>query len=271
MQLSLFLVSAVGALGSLMHQGHDIGGYQFKSVQEIYGDVTPPAKKAYVSHRKRIFDEIREKIKARSESRSRMSAFAASSLFGQEGGTASSEYEHMRTPENCVFPIDLLLLQDATGSFQVDFELTANNVLPHIDKVLPTRHPNSYISLVTFKDKPFQALGEPNDYCVKVESLYQSEAIALKPHYDAAGVGGGHDYPENQYGALMAVLDSPETIPWSRNPLATKLIIQITDAQPHFGGDSQQSLYPFLSEWGSGYDELSEDKYCKERYYPTVS
>eukprot|EP01055_Gregarina_sp_Pseudo9_P000664 Gregarina_sp_Pseudo_9__663@NODE_1421_length_1615_cov_102_258883_g1319_i0_p1_GENE_NODE_1421_length_1615_cov_102_258883_g1319_i0NODE_1421_length_1615_cov_102_258883_g1319_i0_p1_ORF_typecomplete_len385_score100_66Integrin_beta/PF00362_18/4_3e20VWA/PF00092_28/0_017_NODE_1421_length_1615_cov_102_258883_g1319_i03541508 len=172
-----------------------------------------------------------------------------------------------RSTETCDFPIDLHILQDATGSFEADFLVAADEVVPRLNPILKY-HPGSTVSLTMFRDKPLNELGEENDYCVRPVAVRTDNLEALSGLYRSELSSGGYDWPENQFGALVEILQSPTKIPWMTNPDASKLIVLITDAPPHFAGDGKDGNYPQLTPW-TGFNEAQADQICSTNYYPT--
>lgn len=218
------------------------------SVFETYGNLTSAARAA--------------------NSRMAVAAHEHAAMSGLRARSDMTAFKSLRTPDNCIFPLDVLILQDLSGSHQGDFRETILKTLPSIAATLPLQHPGSLFSLVTYRDKPVNELGEVEDDCFTVQSLNEEDPMDLEAYLLAEEAGGGWDYPENQYGGLLAALKSPKTIGWRTNPKATPVIIHITDSEPHYEGDGRQSLYPQLAPWGADYDEDLADEYCNNRYYP---
>eukprot|EP01054_Gregarina_sp_Poly1_P006767 Gregarina_sp_Poly_1__6766@NODE_364_length_9189_cov_605_028174_g300_i0_p4_GENE_NODE_364_length_9189_cov_605_028174_g300_i0NODE_364_length_9189_cov_605_028174_g300_i0_p4_ORF_typecomplete_len378_score59_25Integrin_beta/PF00362_18/1_6e02Integrin_beta/PF00362_18/9_2e15VWA/PF00092_28/0_006_NODE_364_length_9189_cov_605_028174_g300_i01521285 len=220
--------------------GRDIDPFLYPSLEEVHGKLNLTRVNQIAASRRR---------------RSR-----AFSLYDSRRGAH-------RSTEVCDFPMDVHILQDATGSFQPDFKVAAAQVIPNLAPLL-YHHPGSTISLSMFRDKPINELGELEDYCMKPLISRTQDLAALSHFYDIEFASGGWDFAENQYGALIEVLQSPSKYPWMTNPDAEKLVILITDAPPHYAGDGGEATYSFLEPWTSWSEQRSEEL-CSKHYYPT--
>lgn len=140
-------------------------------------------------------------------------------------------FKYMLT-SGCDTALDVVLLQDLTGSYQQDLPVM-NAQLPGLLAGLQAVNPSVRVGGTSFHDKPFAPLGELDDYCYKVESPLSKDTADLLNAYKIMGASGGMDLPESQFTALInTVLDT--RVGWTGEH---KLIIMITDAQPHIAGD----------------------------------
>src|SRR5699024_7591178 len=107
----------------------------------------------------------------------------------------SDAYRAVRTPDNCVFPIEVVVVQDSTGSFADDYDIMRNTQLKMMVDALAITHPDASYGLVSFRDRPIVTLGEPFDYCHRYD-LPLTSANAFTALYDAYGKlwsNGGQD------------------------------------------------------------------------------
>lgn len=223
---------------TIMHQGHE-QIFNYKSPSELFGPLNAT-------------------FKARAISKRRSSRLAS----------GNPEYYSRRTPTDCSFPFNVLVLQDSTGSFERSFFTAMGQALKVLMDEIFVDHPNSTFSIVSYQDKPINNLGERSDRCFTVDLLAANDSEVMLEHYSAIKNGGGYDWPENQFGALVASLESPTTIPWMDSELGTPLVLHITDAGPHFAGDEAEALYPQLQPYPGFYDENAKADYCTKYYYP---
>eukprot|EP01057_Protomagalhaensia_wolfi_P001628 Protomagalhaensia_wolfi_Nauph_80__1627@NODE_2003_length_1248_cov_17_794045_g1568_i0_p1_GENE_NODE_2003_length_1248_cov_17_794045_g1568_i0NODE_2003_length_1248_cov_17_794045_g1568_i0_p1_ORF_typecomplete_len350_score63_80Integrin_beta/PF00362_18/3_3e16VWA/PF00092_28/0_073VWA/PF00092_28/4_7e03_NODE_2003_length_1248_cov_17_794045_g1568_i0641113 len=168
-----------------------------------------------------------------------------------------------RDPNNCTFPIDVIIIQDATGTFADDWDNMVYNELPVMVEVLEVNHPGTHFGVVVHKDKPIYPLGLDTDFCVDTEIILSHEKEDVLKLYNRNIPYGGGDVAECQFVALLAGSQLP--FPW--NEEATKLFIVVTDAPPHFedDGSNTMNLPPHTDE----YDILDPEGQCISQYYPS--
>ena len=115
-----------------------------------------------------------------------------------------------------------------------DFKNMAETQLVLMQEMLTRYHPGSYVGVTSFRDKPIGVLASL--IRITVSSLIcRSRAISPKSwkvDRTLTSTGGGY-LPENQFGAMIATLQS-QTPNWHSVPDATRLIVVSTDAGPHF-------------------------------------
>eukprot|EP01055_Gregarina_sp_Pseudo9_P000978 Gregarina_sp_Pseudo_9__977@NODE_1628_length_1443_cov_2224_274217_g1454_i1_p1_GENE_NODE_1628_length_1443_cov_2224_274217_g1454_i1NODE_1628_length_1443_cov_2224_274217_g1454_i1_p1_ORF_typecomplete_len427_score44_36Integrin_beta/PF00362_18/9_8e27VWA/PF00092_28/0_0034PARM/PF17061_5/6_6_NODE_1628_length_1443_cov_2224_274217_g1454_i11011381 len=162
--------------------------------------------------------------------------------------------------EICYLPLDVMFLQDTTGSFEDD--------LPNVVKQIPTMvssiladHPDTFFGVAEFKDKPYFPLGEPTDFCYKLgDGRLSADMSDFNWAYSGLYASGGGDLPEAQFQALIDIALDPQ-VGW--RPLAAegtsaragqsgaRLVIMSTDAVPHLPGDISKydpAQYPALPQ-----------------------
>eukprot|EP01054_Gregarina_sp_Poly1_P003186 Gregarina_sp_Poly_1__3185@NODE_1904_length_3115_cov_606_284121_g1231_i0_p2_GENE_NODE_1904_length_3115_cov_606_284121_g1231_i0NODE_1904_length_3115_cov_606_284121_g1231_i0_p2_ORF_typecomplete_len294_score31_45Integrin_beta/PF00362_18/5_6e27VWA/PF00092_28/3_1e06VWA_3/PF13768_6/7e05VWA_2/PF13519_6/0_014VWA_2/PF13519_6/7e03_NODE_1904_length_3115_cov_606_284121_g1231_i021563037 len=176
-----------------------------------------------------------------------------------------------RLPHKCNFPLEILLVQDATNGFQDDIVEMTEQQLDLMITGLQLTHPGSYFGLFSFKDKPIDPHGSANDYCFQLDSMLSQDLHKIHRAYQQLHIGGGGDAAEAQLAALLAAASS-EAPGWGIDPLATRLIVLITDSEPHFQGDNEnvnQLPAYTTSEKESLSGEILRNS-CHSYYYPTV-
>eukprot|EP01057_Protomagalhaensia_wolfi_P000733 Protomagalhaensia_wolfi_Nauph_80__732@NODE_1418_length_1539_cov_2271_686000_g307_i1_p1_GENE_NODE_1418_length_1539_cov_2271_686000_g307_i1NODE_1418_length_1539_cov_2271_686000_g307_i1_p1_ORF_typecomplete_len391_score109_20Integrin_beta/PF00362_18/1_3e26VWA/PF00092_28/0_0024VWA_2/PF13519_6/0_3_NODE_1418_length_1539_cov_2271_686000_g307_i11281300 len=144
--------------------------------------------------------------------------------------------------EICYLPLDVVFLQDTTGSFDDDLPNVVAQIPDMINAVLAD-HPESQFGVAEFKDKPYFPWGEPDDFCYKLgEGKLSPDLADFEWAYSGLYASGGGDLPEAQFQALINTALDP-AVGW--RPLAAagksgdaenagaRLVIMSTDAQPH--------------------------------------
>ena len=192
---------------------------------------------------------------------------AAYSARPTKAKTPLSAYARsVRTPDNCKFALDVVILQDATDSFSDNFASMKNTQLDLIYNGITSAHPNSTFGMVSFKDKPIWPLGDRDDYCSQYNAPLAADVQSLKKAYENIASYGGADAPENQLGALYNVL-ATNKINWTQGKEAAKLVVISTDAGPHFAGDSRSAMLPPFNPQSVSDDDMSV---CTSNYYPSL-
>eukprot|EP01055_Gregarina_sp_Pseudo9_P005438 Gregarina_sp_Pseudo_9__5437@NODE_679_length_2382_cov_576_732394_g642_i0_p2_GENE_NODE_679_length_2382_cov_576_732394_g642_i0NODE_679_length_2382_cov_576_732394_g642_i0_p2_ORF_typecomplete_len312_score20_28Integrin_beta/PF00362_18/4_7e15VWA/PF00092_28/0_0002_NODE_679_length_2382_cov_576_732394_g642_i01791114 len=175
----------------------------------------------------------------------------------------SLDYRATRTQDNCVFPLDVVIAQDCTGSLADDWDNMQNVQIPKMVEALIIRHPGTRFAIMCFQDKPFYPFGSESDQCIFSHGGFTTEVADLQSLYDLRFFPyGGSDGPENQK-AILAAVESPI---YNYNELATPLVVVSTDAAPHFAEDG---LNPGLPPFSGTYDDQNPQGQCINQYYPS--
>eukprot|EP01054_Gregarina_sp_Poly1_P004796 Gregarina_sp_Poly_1__4795@NODE_2556_length_1988_cov_3636_680375_g1624_i0_p1_GENE_NODE_2556_length_1988_cov_3636_680375_g1624_i0NODE_2556_length_1988_cov_3636_680375_g1624_i0_p1_ORF_typecomplete_len330_score44_39Integrin_beta/PF00362_18/2_9e19VWA/PF00092_28/0_29_NODE_2556_length_1988_cov_3636_680375_g1624_i0201009 len=212
-----------------------------------------------LSHAKTLWEVYGEKPKVpRMDPRSSTILSAAEVLNG-------------RDPENCTFPIDVILIQDTTESFNNDWNELKTVQLPEMVQELQASHPGTRFATMLHKDKPVWPLGVPptpsngfySDFCVRTDGNFHDNVEGIINMYNRESPYGGGDPPECQFVVLLGA----SQLPFAWSPSATRLFVVVTDAQPHFDldGFNTMGLPPHSDE----YDQEDPDGQCKSQYYPS--
>eukprot|EP01053_Blabericola_migrator_P006045 Blabericola_migrator_1__6044@NODE_3045_length_2088_cov_1140_209797_g1901_i0_p1_GENE_NODE_3045_length_2088_cov_1140_209797_g1901_i0NODE_3045_length_2088_cov_1140_209797_g1901_i0_p1_ORF_typecomplete_len412_score94_27Integrin_beta/PF00362_18/1_5e19VWA/PF00092_28/5_7e06VWA_2/PF13519_6/0_038_NODE_3045_length_2088_cov_1140_209797_g1901_i07231958 len=182
-------------------------------------------------------------------------------------------YKATRLPDECIFPLDIVLVQDSTDSFTDDYPHMIGTQLSLMVSNLKETHPGSTVGLISFRDKPITPFGIPptpengyySDYCARIDVPLSDNVTALTEAYLANPPNGGGDAPENQFHTLLGATQA-QGLAWPSALDRTKLVVMVTDAPPHFGSDGSdpQGMIPF----GGNFDEDDIDGQCVTEFYP---
>eukprot|EP01054_Gregarina_sp_Poly1_P006768 Gregarina_sp_Poly_1__6767@NODE_364_length_9189_cov_605_028174_g300_i0_p3_GENE_NODE_364_length_9189_cov_605_028174_g300_i0NODE_364_length_9189_cov_605_028174_g300_i0_p3_ORF_typecomplete_len412_score51_45Integrin_beta/PF00362_18/2_3e10VWA/PF00092_28/0_078_NODE_364_length_9189_cov_605_028174_g300_i015992834 len=229
--------------------------------------VSAGATAATVAKHTPLFNSIQQVYGAHDYSKKVLSrdALRANKLF-RSGVLSNPEMIEVRRPHHCVFPMNLHLLIDTTSSMNGGPEQAVLDSFPAIAEYLSI-HPGSTLSISYFRDKPVDGLGSAGDYCLKAGPVLV-DADAVEESYEKEESIGGGDWLNNHLGAIIEILESPNSIPWLVNESATPVILMITNTGPHFAQDGGEESWPELSAY-TFYDESEGERICQNHYYPS--
>eukprot|EP01056_Protomagalhaensia_sp_Gyna25_P001965 Protomagalhaensia_sp_Gyna_25__1964@NODE_2047_length_1327_cov_1562_774845_g1621_i1_p1_GENE_NODE_2047_length_1327_cov_1562_774845_g1621_i1NODE_2047_length_1327_cov_1562_774845_g1621_i1_p1_ORF_typecomplete_len206_score27_74Integrin_beta/PF00362_18/1_6e12_NODE_2047_length_1327_cov_1562_774845_g1621_i195712 len=120
----------------------------------------------------------------------------------------SRNYLSSRTAARCDFPIELVIVQDVTYSFDDDIENMVNVQLDLMIDSMAKSHPGSAYAVVPFGDKPLDPLGGRYDYCVRFGHPLSVNSSLIKADYSELTTQSGGDSPESQFTAIVAAAQS---------------------------------------------------------------
>lgn len=173
-----------------------------------------------------------------------------------------------RTQSNCTFPLDIVIVQDATASFSDNIAEMRNKQLEELFNGIIVTHPGSRFSVVSFRDKPITHFGGPSDYCLRFEIGFTTDLSDLQEAYTKIRAIGGMDPPENQFGAMMAAIKGSQ---WNDlNSEYARLVVVSTDAGAHHADDGEFDSSIFISSSGT-WGEEDNERICLKEYYPSYS
>lgn len=132
-------------------------------------------------------------------------------------------------------PLDLVLVQDRSGSFSDDLTTIAG-LLPDLVSSATGLASNVRLGLASFIDKPTSPFGASGDHEYQTELALTSDTAAWSTAVTGLTAFGGSDLPESQMTALLQVALRTSEVGW--NPDALKVLVLTTDAAPHFAGDN---------------------------------
>ncbi|PLS22139.1 M10 family metallopeptidase C-terminal domain-containing protein [Neptunicoccus cionae] len=158
-------------------------------------------------------------------------------------------------------PLELVLLQDLSGSFSDDLS-TVNSLVDDLITSVSGLADDVRLGLTSFIDKPTSPFGSSGDHEYKTELSLTSDTDAWKAAVTGLSTGSGNDGPESQMTGLLQVALRTAEVGWSSSSL--KVVVMTTDAVPHFAGDNPDT--PNNGDTildGPGGDGTGED-------YPTI-
>lgn len=144
-------------------------------------------------------------------------------------------------------PLDLMFLQDLSGSFSDDIR-TVRGMLPGLIEQMRAFNPNTWFGAASFVDKPVGPFGSPSsgDYVYRTDSKLSADAAALQAAYASMVVRSGNDTPESQLEALYQLaLRTARDDASARTgdgeidfrPGSQRFVVLTTDAPFHLAGD----------------------------------
>ncbi|GGA22394.1 M10 family metallopeptidase C-terminal domain-containing protein [Neptunicoccus cionae] len=132
-------------------------------------------------------------------------------------------------------PLELVLLQDLSGSFSNDL-LTVNGLVDDLITSVSGLADDVRLGLTSFIDKPISPFGSSTDHEYKTELGLTADTNAWKTAVTGLSTGDGSDLPESQMTGLLQVALRTSEVGWSSSAL--KVVVLTTDAVPHFAGDN---------------------------------
>ncbi|WP_069299698.1 M10 family metallopeptidase C-terminal domain-containing protein [Neptunicoccus sediminis] len=132
-------------------------------------------------------------------------------------------------------PLELVLLQDLSGSFSNDL-VTVNGLVDDLITSVSGLADDVRLGLTSFIDKPLSPFGSFGDHEYKTELGLTSDTDVWKTAVTGLSTGSGNDGPESQMTGLLQVALRTAEVGWSSSSL--KVVVLTTDARPHFAGDN---------------------------------
>ncbi|VGO17178.1 Microbial collagenase [Pontiella desulfatans] len=129
-------------------------------------------------------------------------------------------------------PVDLIFCIDSTGSMWDDIgavKAAANEIITQI----ATDIPEFRIAVVDYRDFPVSPYGGSTDYEYRDVLPFTTDQAAAVAAINSIGTGGGADWPESAYAALMHCIDSTSLGGWRPEGMSKRVMIIMTDAPPH--------------------------------------
>eukprot|EP01057_Protomagalhaensia_wolfi_P000338 Protomagalhaensia_wolfi_Nauph_80__337@NODE_1188_length_1667_cov_770_632678_g912_i0_p1_GENE_NODE_1188_length_1667_cov_770_632678_g912_i0NODE_1188_length_1667_cov_770_632678_g912_i0_p1_ORF_typecomplete_len326_score64_53Integrin_beta/PF00362_18/2_7e32VWA/PF00092_28/2_2e08VWA_2/PF13519_6/5_3e06TFA2_Winged_2/PF18121_1/6_5e02TFA2_Winged_2/PF18121_1/1_3e02TFA2_Winged_2/PF18121_1/6_1e02TFA2_Winged_2/PF18121_1/13_NODE_1188_length_1667_cov_770_632678_g912_i06101587 len=135
----------------------------------------------------------------------------------------------------CKIPLDLLFLQDTSGSFDDDLP-GIMKALDALNEKMQDRFSAVRLGVAEFRDKPYYPLGMDDDFCYKLQATLTDSFPDFKEAYSSLQASGGGDNPEATLQAIISSLFDPR-VAWRNEEPALSIIALITDAMPHLPND----------------------------------
>ena len=130
------------------------------------------------------------------------------------------------------FSLDLIFTIDTTGSMWDDIDNVKASASAIVDDVL-SDIPGARIAVVDYRDFPVSPYGDPGDYEFNDVLSFSTNKPTIVAAIQGLTVGGGADWEESVYSALMHSIDSTSLGSWRGSDQAAKVIILMGDAPPH--------------------------------------
>lgn len=169
-------------------------------------------------------------------------------------------------------PMDILLLQDLSGSFYDDVA-TVRGLLDSLVSQISDINANTWLGAASFVDKPTWPFGNAGDYVYRTDAKLTANADTIKQAFDNMTVLSGGDGPESQLEALYQValraraddktsLTNDGEIDF--RPGAQRFVVLMTDADFHqagaFASAGPNNGDTVLDRDGTGEDYPTVDK-----------
>ena len=158
----------------------------------------------------------------------------APSTFSTRANTLNQEQAGLE------IPLDVLLLQDLSGSFEDDLPVV-QELVPDLVSGLQSFQPDTQFGVASFIDQPVPPFGVEGDYVYRLELGLTSSETDFQEIVNNLVVGDGEDIPEAQLSALLETAVSTETIGFRDG--ARRVAVVATDAPFHEG-----DFYPTVEE-----------------------
>jgi Ca2+-binding RTX toxin-like protein len=132
-------------------------------------------------------------------------------------------------------PLDLVLLQDLSGSFSDDV-VTVQGLVPNLVTAVLGLQPNTYFGVSSFVDKPLSPFGVAGDYVYQTDLALTGNATDFQNAVNGLIVRNGNDTPESQIEALMQLGLRPSEVGFRTGTF--RAVVLATDAPFHLAGDA---------------------------------
>ena len=130
------------------------------------------------------------------------------------------------------YSLDLIFTIDTTGSMWDDIDEVKASASAIVDAI--AANISGYrIAVVDYKDFPVSPYGDPGDYPFHDVLPFSTIKSTIIAAIQGLIVGGGADWEESVYSALMHSINSTSLGGWRGSDQAAKVIILMGDAPPH--------------------------------------
>ncbi len=169
-----------------------------------------------------------------------------------DGGSLGDETKIVFESDSTKESIDLLVLQDLSGSFSDDVS-TVRGLLDDLVVNITDIQPNTYFGAASFVDKPVEGHGYGEDFVYNTDAKLTSDTDSIKDAFDSMVVLSGADYKEAQIEALYQValrtIDDNSTTGTADDEIgfrenSMKVVVLTTDAPYHEEGDYHGATTP---------------------------
>lgn len=130
--------------------------------------------------------------------------------------------------------LDLVLLQDLSGSFGDDLPVVEALFPDLVDSVRATR-PDSQFAVTSYIDKPITPFGNDSDFVYSTDQPLTADESVVQEALANLVLGSGGDLPESQIEALLQVAVRETEVGF--RPDSQRVVLLTTDAPFHVAGD----------------------------------
>jgi Ca2+-binding RTX toxin-like protein len=131
-------------------------------------------------------------------------------------------------------PLDVMMLQDLSGSFSDDIA-TVKTLVPTLVDAIQAVQSNSLFGLASFVDKPISPFGGGSDYAYRLDQALTADEATFTAAINEMSILGGGDLPESQLEALLQLARNSDAAGYRADAL--KVVVLATDALWHVAGD----------------------------------
>jgi hypothetical protein len=160
----------------------------------------------------------------------------------------------------CNNPLDLVLLEDLTGSFGDDLA-SVRSFSGSLASSLLVANAGTEFGVASFKDKPLMPFGSPGDYVYQLHLPLTSTPASFVAAIAGLSAGGGFDFPEAQLEALDLLAQDGAV---GFRSAVSHFVVLATDAAPHVAPECVAAGVCTGPNNGDGVADPTED-------YPTLA
>lgn len=167
---------------------------------------------------------------------SRSTSAAAIDLATGKSSTAAGQKLTLEAGGTSTLPLDVVFLQDLSGSFGDDIA-TVKTLVPQVVSAVKAVNGDSAFGVVGFVDKPISPFGSTSgDYVYKLFETVSEDGSVVSDAYNAMSILSGNDSPEAQLEALFQVAKRADGEVGFREE-SMRVVVLFTDAEYHLAGD----------------------------------
>jgi Ca2+-binding RTX toxin-like protein len=169
---------------------------------------------------------------------SKSSSAATIDLATGKSSTSAGQTLTLAAGGTSTLPLDLVFLQDLSGSFYDDIA-TVKTLVPKVVDAITSVNRDSAFGVVGFVDKPISPFGASSgDYVYKLFSPVSDDGTTVATAYDGMTILNGNDTPEAQLEALFQVAKRADGEVGFRDE-SMRVVVLFTDAEYHVAGDGE--------------------------------
>jgi Ca2+-binding RTX toxin-like protein len=139
-------------------------------------------------------------------------------------------------------PLDVVLLQDLSGSFNDDLPII-EEIIPEVFGSVQETSPNSQFGIASFVDKPINPFGRDfaGDYVYQTDQVLTTDTNQLSSIISSLDIrnGGNFDASEAQLEGLLQIANRTDELGFRDN--SRQIVVLSTDAPFHVAGDGVEA------------------------------